>query len=97
MAGPLAGQVVVVTGASRGIGKGLALGLAALGASVVCAARTVTEEPGGLPGTIHTTVGAHSAPANGAKAQSAEEAVRTMTRQIVSNTLNDLSQDLAKR
>lgn len=61
MAGPLTGQVVVVTGASRGIGKGLALGLAALGASVVCAARTVTEEPGGLPGTIHTTVGAITA------------------------------------
>src|SRR5947209_5738549 len=54
----LEGKVVVVTGASRGIGKGLALGLARLGASVVCAARTVEEEPGGLPGTIHATVDA---------------------------------------
>jgi len=51
----LSDRVVVVTGASRGIGKGLALGLAARGAAVVCAARTVTEEPGGLPGTIHAT------------------------------------------
>jgi NAD(P)-dependent dehydrogenase (short-subunit alcohol dehydrogenase family) len=56
--GSLEGKVVVVTGASRGIGKGLALGLARLGASVVCAARTVSEEPGGLPGTIHATVDA---------------------------------------
>jgi glucose 1-dehydrogenase len=36
----LDGRVVVVTGASRGIGKGLAVGLAARGARVVCAARS---------------------------------------------------------
>ena len=54
----LSGQVVIVTGASRGIGKGLAIGLAAAGASVVCAARTVKEDPTGLPGTIHATVDA---------------------------------------
>ncbi len=47
---------MIVTGASRGIGKGLAIGLAAAGASVVCAARTVEEDPTGLPGTIHATV-----------------------------------------
>lgn len=54
----LTDRVVIVTGASRGIGKGLAIGLAARGATVVCAARTVAEEPGGLPGTIHDTVAA---------------------------------------
>jgi NAD(P)-dependent dehydrogenase (short-subunit alcohol dehydrogenase family) len=48
-------HVIIVTGASRGIGKGLALGLAARGAAVVCAARTVVEQPGGLPGSVHTT------------------------------------------
>jgi len=36
----LSGKVVVVTGASRGIGRGVAAGLAGLGASVVCAARS---------------------------------------------------------
>ena len=52
----LTGRVVIVTGASRGIGKGLAIGLARLGAKVVCAARTVDKHPDGLPGTIHETV-----------------------------------------
>ena len=51
-------RVVIVTGASRGIGKGLAIGLAGRGATVVCAARTTAVEPGGLPGTIHDTVAA---------------------------------------
>jgi len=55
MTGELDGRAVIVTGASRGIGRALAVGLAARGAAVVCAARTVTEEPGSLPGTIHAT------------------------------------------
>jgi 7-alpha-hydroxysteroid dehydrogenase len=52
----LDGKVVVVTGASRGIGKGLAIGLADLGAQVVCAARTEQASQHDLPGTIHDTV-----------------------------------------
>jgi citronellol/citronellal dehydrogenase len=52
----LRGQVAIVTGASRGIGKGLAVGLASAGAAVLCAARTVEETTDGLPGTIHATV-----------------------------------------
>ena len=52
----LDGTVAIVTGASRGIGKGLATGLAAEGARVVCAARTVDPSPDGLPGTIRETV-----------------------------------------
>jgi NAD(P)-dependent dehydrogenase (short-subunit alcohol dehydrogenase family) len=54
----LSGQVAIVTGASRGIGKGLAIGLAAAGAAVACAARTETPREDGLPGTIHATVDA---------------------------------------
>tara|TARA_B100000315_G_scaffold231527_1_gene242902 strand:- start:1171 stop:1962 length:792 start_codon:yes stop_codon:yes gene_type:complete len=52
---PVSGKVVIVTGASRGIGKAAALGLAREGARVVVAARSETERPG-LPGTIHATV-----------------------------------------
>jgi NAD(P)-dependent dehydrogenase (short-subunit alcohol dehydrogenase family) len=63
-AADLTGRVVIVTGASRGIGKGLAIGLARHGATVVCAARTVDAHPDGLPGTIHETV-AHIEDAGG--------------------------------
>jgi len=48
------GKVAIVTGASRGIGKAIALALAQEGASVVVAARSETE--GCPPGTIHKTV-----------------------------------------
>ena len=48
-------MVAIVTGSSRGIGKGIARAYAAEGAKVVVAART-EEEGGRLPGTIHQTV-----------------------------------------
>ena len=52
----LSDRVVIITGASRGIGKGLAIGLAAEGATVVCAARSLTTSAEGLPGTVSDTV-----------------------------------------
>jgi hypothetical protein len=42
---------------------------------------------------IHTTVGASKAPDNAVKADNLEKAVKIMTRQVVSNVLNDLSND----
>lgn len=44
---------------------------------------------------IRSTIGASSAPPNAIKAQNLDEAIRTMTRQIVSTALNNLSQTAA--
>jgi citronellol/citronellal dehydrogenase len=48
-------SVAVVTGASRGIGKRLAVDLAAAGFDVVCTARTSRDAPSKLPGTVDET------------------------------------------
>ena len=53
--GALAGKVALVTGASRGIGKGCALELGAAGATVYVTGRTLEEGSAPLPGTIATT------------------------------------------
>src|SRR5262245_49037607 len=51
MMGQVDGRVAVVTGASRGIGREMALSLASAGADLVLAAKTVEENPK-LPGTL---------------------------------------------
>uniref|UniRef100_A0A0M3I2S9 Hydroxysteroid dehydrogenase-like protein 2 n=1 Tax=Ascaris lumbricoides TaxID=6252 RepID=A0A0M3I2S9_ASCLU len=50
-----AGKTVVISGASRGIGKEIALKLAKDGANIVVAAKTAKPHPK-LPGTIYSAV-----------------------------------------
>ncbi|MEU4316403.1 SDR family NAD(P)-dependent oxidoreductase [Nocardia sp. NPDC024068] len=50
---PLKNRIAVVTGASRGIGKGIALELGAAGATVYVTGRS--QQPGALPGTVQET------------------------------------------
>ncbi len=52
---PLLDQVAVVTGASRGIGRQIAIDFAKAGAHVVVTARSSESAPSKLPGTIEDT------------------------------------------
>jgi dehydrogenase/reductase SDR family protein 1 len=51
----LRGKVVVVTGASRGIGKGIAVAMGEAGATVYITGRSTQAHRGRLPGTIEET------------------------------------------
>jgi hypothetical protein len=85
---------------SKGFVTGLTFGLAGSQVSdgYVCTARytsrsgqaTVIKQ---ARHAIHTTVGASSAPVNGVKAESIEQAVTLMLRQVISNVLRDVSND----
>ena len=52
---PLQGQVALVTGGSRGIGRGCALELAAAGAKVYLTGRSLSESHPPSPGTVTAT------------------------------------------
>ena len=73
----LAGRTVLVTGASRGIGRAIALRAARAGANVVIVAKTSEPHPK-LPGTIHTV--AEEVEAAGGRALALEADVRDVAR-----------------
>ena len=80
-------KVAIVTGASRGIGKAMALGLAGEGAAVIVAARTETER-GSAPGTIHATVAEIQAQGGRALAVSCNVREEDSIQQMVQKTLD---------
>lgn len=79
--------VAVVTGASRGIGKKLCVDLARAGYDVVCAARSTSDAPSRLPGSVDET--ADLVRAEGRRALPValdvrdEEAVRALAERVV--------------
>jgi hypothetical protein len=85
---------------AKGFVTGLTFGLAGSQVSdgYVCTA-TYTPVRGAAPiikqarHAIHTTVGAAAAPGNATKVDNVDAAVSTMTRQVVSNVLNDVTND----
>lgn len=82
----LAGKVAIVTGASRGIGKATALGLAREGAAVVVAARSDAAR-GRIPGTIHQTVAEITAAGGRALAVQTNVADEDSVAELVRRTL----------
>lgn len=52
---PLVGTIALVTGASRGVGRGIALGLGEAGATVYVTGRTVHSGEAALPGGVTET------------------------------------------
>lgn len=82
----LAGKVVIITGASRGVGKQNALDFAKRGAKVVLAARTV-EPDSKLPGTIGETLAAVEALGGEALAVATDLAKEEDLKQLVDATV----------
>src|SRR6202022_579316 len=91
MTGELSGKVVIVTGASRGIGEAIARRFAADGARVAVSARTVNEGDhrllsGSLRGTVPAIADAGGSalavPANLALADDRARLVETVEREL---------------
>ncbi|HEX5588455.1 MAG TPA: SDR family NAD(P)-dependent oxidoreductase, partial [Acidimicrobiia bacterium] len=85
----LEGKVAIVTGASRGVGKQIAIELATRGADVVVAARTV-EPRRRLPGTIGETVEAVEALGRRAVAVQADVSVEDDLVKVVDTAVAEL-------
>ena len=89
--------------ASKGFVAGLTFGIAGqtVGDGYECTLRYTPGRSGATPleqkskHVIYTNIGAAGPPAGAQKVASVEEAVTTMLRQLISRTLNPLSQDPA--
>jgi len=82
----LKGKVAIVTGASRGIGRQIAIELARRGVCVAVAARSV-EQKGKLPGTIGETVAAIEAAGGQALAVQADVSIPEDCERLVAETV----------
>jgi 7-alpha-hydroxysteroid dehydrogenase len=86
----LDGRTAIVTGASRGLGRAIALGLAAEGAAVAVVGRTEQVWDDRLPGTIGETVAAIEAAGGRAVAVRADLTDRDDIARLVSETRDAL-------
>jgi len=81
---PLTGRVALVTGASRGLGAGIAARLAEAGATVALSARTLDPDPR-YPGTLTESVDAITAAGGEAHAFQADLSHTEARRQLVAD------------
>lgn len=85
----LSGVVAVVTGASRGAGKGIALALGAEGATVYVTGRSQKEGDAPLPGTIYATAEAITKSGGKGIAVSCDHGDDGQVRQLFNRVKND--------
>jgi len=85
----LEGKVAIVTGATRGIGRGVALTLAREGADVVVAGRTV-KELSHMPGTIHSVADEVRSLGRRALAVQVDVAEEEQVKDMVKRTIDEL-------
>ncbi|WP_410785736.1 SDR family NAD(P)-dependent oxidoreductase [Kribbella sp. C-35] len=87
----LVGKVALVTGASRGVGKGIALGLAEQGATVFVTGRTVSggTPPTPLPGSVQETAAEVTAASGRGVAIACDHRDDEQTRAAVARVVGD--------
>lgn len=87
--GAFDGQVAIVTGASRGLGKDIAMSLAKAGAMVVVSARTDETGQSRIPGTLSDTVAQIEEAGGKARAIRCDVANEEHVQNLVGTTLAD--------